>query len=57
MNKWKLKVTCPEGHNDKIVMFYSGYEFMLSCARCANTNNMWWEPTEEELKENGVTLS
>lgn len=55
MNEWKLEVICPKGHSNKIVIFYSGYEFMLSCAKC--NNKKWWEPSEKELKENGVTLS
>ncbi len=58
MNKWKLEVICPRGHNKKIVLFYTGHEFMFSCAECEFPfNNAWWEPTDKELKENGVTLS
>lgn len=61
MNKWKLQVTCPQGHNDKIVLYYDEYELMFTCVKCnpdLNTPTMfWWEPSEKELKANGVTLS
>lgn len=55
MNKWKLKITCPNGHSDEITLFYSGYEIMFMCDICPS--NIWWEPTDKEFKENGVTVS
>ncbi len=52
MSEWKLEVTCPKGHNEKIGLYFDEGAYKFHCATCNN----WWEPLEEELNKNGVTL-
>lgn len=58
LSEWKLKITCPRGHDDLLMLYYDEYELRISCSRCNNQDgvNIWEELDEEFFKKVGVKL-